>query len=422
MKSLKKLFCILLAFITVFFCTIPAFAGSSKKNNYPFIFVHGMGGWGSYDSDYKTAPYWGSAQGVKKGETKNDAVAYLKKSGYKAYAASVGPLSSAWDRACELYAQLTGTKTDYGKAHSKAHGHSRYGKSYKSKPLMGKAWNKKSPLNLVGHSFGGETIRLFASLMAYGNSDEKKATGKNTSPLFKGGYDKCIHSITTIASPHNGTQAVNSVLDIKNPVKALSAMMDLMGIVSQSGKSPSLSSLGLSQFGFSSKDITKNISATKKFIQSKDNCMYDLSLSGAKKLNEKIKLVKNTYYYSMSFYVTKDNGKGKQVPKKCPDSLMTTSKAICDTQGKTISGVKITKSWAMNDGLVPVASAKYPLTDKKTATSYESANKKGKVSKGRWYYMKPVYGTNHLSCCTSENLPGSFKSFYSQIAKMATKR
>ena len=51
----------------------------------------------------------------------------LNEKGIEAYAPAVGPLSSAWDRACELYAQLMGTRVDYGEAHSKMHGHNRYG-------------------------------------------------------------------------------------------------------------------------------------------------------------------------------------------------------------------------------------------------------------------------------------------------------
>ena len=39
---------------------------------------------------------------------------------------------------------------------------------------MGKPWDLESPLNLVGHSFGGETIRLLASLLAYGDEIEAK--------------------------------------------------------------------------------------------------------------------------------------------------------------------------------------------------------------------------------------------------------
>ena len=44
-------------------------------------------------------------------------------------------MGSAWDRTCELYAQLTGTRVDYGKAHAEKYGHARYGRTYE-KPLF----------------------------------------------------------------------------------------------------------------------------------------------------------------------------------------------------------------------------------------------------------------------------------------------
>lgn len=46
------------------------------------------------------------------------------------FQATVGHISSDHDRACELYAQLTGTKTDYGYWHANATGHSRWGPDY----------------------------------------------------------------------------------------------------------------------------------------------------------------------------------------------------------------------------------------------------------------------------------------------------
>ena len=36
----------------------------------------------------------------------------------------------AWDRACELYAQLNGLVTDYGAGHFARCGHLRYGRDY----------------------------------------------------------------------------------------------------------------------------------------------------------------------------------------------------------------------------------------------------------------------------------------------------
>ena len=99
-----------------------------------------------------------------------DAIKYFNKQGFNCYAASVAPHYSAWDRACELYAQLTGTKVDYGEAHSKAMGHERYGEDFTGRALI-PSFSATDKINLVGHSFGGATIRLFAEIMANGSED-----------------------------------------------------------------------------------------------------------------------------------------------------------------------------------------------------------------------------------------------------------
>lgn len=81
-----------------------------QHSEFDYVFVHGLSGWGSYDRTYKIMPYWGMFGG--------DLIRHLNRQGYSCYAASVSPEGSAWDRACELYAQLTGSVTDYGKEHS----------------------------------------------------------------------------------------------------------------------------------------------------------------------------------------------------------------------------------------------------------------------------------------------------------------
>ncbi len=93
-----------------------------------FVFVHGLSGWGSYDKTYKRMPYWGMRGG--------DLISFLRDSGFDCYAASVSPTGSAWDRACELYAQLYGQRTDYGKAHSERNNHSRFGRDFSDCPLI----------------------------------------------------------------------------------------------------------------------------------------------------------------------------------------------------------------------------------------------------------------------------------------------
>ena len=93
-----------------------------------FIFVHGLSGWGSYDKAYQRMPYWGMRNG--------DLIKQLQKEGFDCYAASVGPQSSAHDRACELYAQLSGTRTDYGKVHAQRYGHGRFGPDFTGRALI----------------------------------------------------------------------------------------------------------------------------------------------------------------------------------------------------------------------------------------------------------------------------------------------
>lgn len=110
-------------------------------------------------------PYWGMTTG--------SLMKYLNNKGYESYAAQVGPLSGAWDRACELYAQLTGTTVDYGIAHSAEKGHERFGITYNEPLFEGSSADKK--INLIAHSFGGATIRMFLEILANGAPGEVAA-------------------------------------------------------------------------------------------------------------------------------------------------------------------------------------------------------------------------------------------------------
>ncbi len=104
MKKSKKFLCLLLALVMAgSLLLLPAAAANTQQSGaerYPTVYVHGLMGWGARDQIYAVTPYWGLT---------SDLMPYLTGKGYESYAASVGPLSSAWDRACELYAQLTGT-------------------------------------------------------------------------------------------------------------------------------------------------------------------------------------------------------------------------------------------------------------------------------------------------------------------------
>ena len=200
MKKTRRFLCLLLTLVLALsLCAIPAAAADTQtRSDDPVVFVHGLFGWGQRDKIFSIMPYWGMTTGSLPD--------YLATQGYETYAASVGPLSSAWDRACELYAQLVGARTDYGVKHAQDFGHERYGIDYET-PLF-EGWGTQRAVNLVGHSFGGATTRLFLEILTNGCPEEvaaAKAAGVAPSPFFLGGKGSWVHSLTAIAAPHNGT-------------------------------------------------------------------------------------------------------------------------------------------------------------------------------------------------------------------------
>ena len=96
---------------------------------------------------------------------------------------------------------------------------------------------------------------------------------------------------------------------------------------------------------------------------------------------------------------------------------------IALTEGFTIDGVKIEGNWAVNDGIVPLASALYPDSDKDTAADYEDTLASGKaIEKGRWYYLDTMVGMDHFDFCGTEDYPTSFEDFYFTMIETANSR
>lgn len=428
MKKLKKIFLLMLVTVMLISsCSLFSFAKekTEKVNNYPFIMVHGLGGWGQYDAMTETYPYWGSGAGMSEGT--GDFVKLLRDNGYEAYAVSVGPVNSAWDRACEIYAQLTGTVVDYGAAHSEAHNHERFGRSFEGEPLMGRVWSVDEPVNLIGHSFGGPASRLFASLMAYGDEAEIAATGSETSPLFTGGHSKTVHSVITLSGCHNGSQIANLVVDPVIPLFCIAVAVSLKYAFGNA-EDGMYSDMALSHFGLSPDEGAGKVKFSFKrifnYLKAKDNAGVDLTVGGSQELNEKIKMSPDTYYYSVSGTVTEENKWGRQEKTHDTTSIFNaTTWLLSNSQGLTIDGIKMDKEWANNDGMVPLKSALYPLDEKDNAFSYEEAFAANSIKPGSWYYTKTIYGMDHGDYCgTTDDYPEGYEKFWLGLADMATSR
>ncbi len=323
-----------------------------NKPQYPLVFVHGMFGWGDNEGLNKKAPYWGGTTG--------SLTQYLSGEGVECYAASVGPMSSAWDQACELYAQLKGTKVDYGEHHSRVYGHKRYGRAYK-KPLF-ENWGRDKKVHLIGHSFGGHAIRLLTHLLEYGAPDEIAENQKDISPLFMGGQKDLVCTITAICSPLNGTDAYETIERFK--LMGLTKFLTLSYTVpiSRTRLHGRLIDFHLEQMGVNK---TEDITEQKKFMQAmkdlyrcKESIDYDMSEKGTQELNGFIKTVPSVYYFSYPFNMVEKNKKGRSVPENTKFPLLWfTSKLMLANDKKT------NKESIGNDGLVNVSSAMYPKNE-----------------------------------------------------------
>ena len=344
------------------------------NNHYACVFVHGLAGWGSYEFYNSIVPYWGFFGG--------DLMKYLNARGIDSRAASVSPNGSTWDRTCELYAQLTGTRVDYGEEHSKRCGHERFGKDYSKCPLL-EGWSSKNKINFIGHSFGGATIRMLASLMAYGSEEEKAATKENDiSPLFTGGKADWINSITTLASPHNGTTVFLVGHDVENNGGSLRDIIDtkLLFFISREKRDGRLF---------------------------EDSALYELDIDGAAEVNRKIKTVPSVYYFSYACskcFVAKD-GKWAVEKNGIEPLFVNNARKSVRFLGRSPNGTVLDQSWQENDGLVNTKSAKAPFG----APQQEYVE--GMIKQGVWNVM-PTYRGDHTSLQGGLLVINNVRSFF----------
>lgn len=371
--ALIPAFCLILSLMVI---PVQKAAAAEDPSQYPTVFVHGYIGWGSYDRLNDLLPYFG----LTTGSVTSD----LNGQGSHCYAASVGPYSSAWDRACELYAQLTGTRTDYGIAHSRKYGHERYGRDFTGNALIpGFVWSPDSKINLIGHSFGGTTIRMMTDLLYDGAPEEIAAAreeGVSVSPLFEGGHTGLVHSITTVSTPFNG-----STFHVANPV-GFSFWPEIFRI---SGTALDYTGTGLydvmlDQFGIhfdGTLDIrgTLDALAGTGFYDHHDSAVEDLSIERATDMNRSLALRPDIYYFS--WYGNKtpaDPILGGVTPAiDMIPTLLPYSWSMCKYTGATrssytdgygsyqkevsVPSIPLDEEWQPNDSIVNCISARYPF-------------------------------------------------------------
>ncbi len=395
----------------------------SEGNKYPIILVHGCGGWGR--DELKGFLYWGGKEDIQEA---------LREAGFEVYTAAVGPFSSNWDRACELYAFIKGGTVDYGEEHSRKHGHARFGRTY---PGVYPEWGEKdengniNKVHLIGHSQGGQTVRMLEQLLADSRPEERGDMPKNDS-LFAA-KNSWVQSVTTLATPNDGTTLADAAGDFLGD-KINHIMTIVAGAAGKKYKNECYD-FKLDQWGLrrepneSFQEYVKKVKQSNLWKNTKDICVWDLSVEGAAEQNKWVKERDDVYYFSYSCMATRSSiVSGHELPQiGVMNPLFWPNAIIMGRYERYTPGmIKITPEWFPNDGYVNTISQDGPKLGRSKVNIRQYDGSKmgvydGTAVPGVWNHFGILTKTDHediIGRYTSEEMGGNVIKFFVDYAEM----
>ena len=345
---------------------------SFGQNQHPIILVHGFMGWGR--DEMGSYRYWGG---------KNDIENELTKNGFEVYTSNVGPISSNWDRAVELFYQIKGGQVDYGRGHSKSFGliQKPKGKVYKG---IYPQWDEANPIHFIGHSTGGQTIRMLDYLLRTSVVDERNI--KEKSDLLGNVHNNWIKSITGISAPHNGTTLSDIV------TSGIPFLQDFIAVAAVAGNS--FYSFDLDQWGFR-RNTKETWGKYFKRIQkhpawgTKNIISWDLSVQGARDLNTMCTANPDIYYFSfVTSNTVLDSTSGRYIPDKSMSFIIRANSRLMGMKKAYFSdGSETDSTWFENDGIVNKISMYGPTTGSNGQDPITIYREDELLITGQWYVM-----------------------------------
>jgi triacylglycerol lipase len=351
-----------------------AYAAGPRRNDCPVILVHGILGFGQDQRLLLSA--WGGAGDYRR---------TLADEGRRIFSATIGPVSSNWDRACELFAYIKGGLTDYGASHSARCGHARFGREY---PGVHPSWGSEDRVHLLCHSMGGQTARLLVQLLEEGASEELEAAPRDASPLFSGGKSWVL-GIVTLCSPHDGSslslvtdygsaaakKAICAFIAYASP--AYDARLDQWGLERREGEGAAAYAARLAE------DVS--------WYLGEDACYRDLRPSGAAELNGWVKARPDVCYFSWAASDTRE-AEGRQLPGIGMQPLLAASSRAMGSFEGSDGPWAIGPAWRENDGTVNTVSMDGPALNSSDLIVPFS----GTPLLGAWNFMGTLAGTDHV--------------------------
>ncbi|NLL63327.1 MAG: hypothetical protein GX241_03655 [Ruminococcaceae bacterium] len=397
------------------------------KNVYPVILVPGFFAYGEGTLLDKTFPYFGTISAK--------ATDIIKSMGMDCHTADFCLLSSVWDRACELYAQIVGGTVDYGEVHSKKHGHEQFGKTYEKGFVenWGSIDENSEPvkITLIAKGFGVAVARVFLDLINNGNEEERAAG--STNPLFLGGKKNHVHCLVSLAGINDGVtlmsiaeQKIKNIREkfvkgfiVAEEIKTYKKFTELFDF----SKKP----IQVTQYGFCAQKVEvqpeetnlqqgedflvqegdKSPKGKKKKVKSKlmfdedaiaryidrteDNVFYDLEKPALDLINARCSTFKDTYYICAANSVTTNLFGKINVPTLKAGLTFPTAFLIARYENYLPEYPIATAEIQENDGVVNTSSSLPPLNE-----PIEAYKNPDSCKPGVWN-MTPIQKKSHLA-------------------------
>jgi len=280
---------------------------------------------------------------------------------------------------------------------------------------------------------GGQTSRVLVHLLEEGDPAELAATPPGElSPLFAGGHaagQAWVRSVTTLATPHDGTPAAYRYDSNGPALRRFAAGMYYRALIGRpadgrasGGRARPPRALGLDLRleawglapapGEPAAGFRRRFAGAEGWWRSRDTGIWDGSPEGARELNLKAAARPDVYYFSWAAEQTaRDPLSGRQVPEPGMSFLIYSLAAFIGGRGHD-------PAWWPNDGIVSTCSMDGPtLGSADRIQAYTGA-----PQAGVWNFMGVLGSCDHLdligltSARTGPAGYDSLPAFYAAVA------
>ena len=236
---------------------------------------------------------------------------------------------------------------------------------------------------------GGQTARMLQYLLENEFYVDDSLGLKEDSKLLGSSNRGWVKSITSIATPHDGSTLADIVTKTFPFIQYFTGLAGVVGT-------------NFYDFDLSQWDIKRNTDETwSKYVQrmrghnawnTKNISSWDLSLDGAAELNTYLNASPNVFYFSYTFSATSKNRvTGYHTPDKDVFLLIRSrAKLIGSRVVFTDNGSATDSTWWENDGIVNSRSMRGPTTGKNGADLIVEYQPSKPLIRGRWYTFEPI--------------------------------